>query len=200
MLFRSDISFDNVYFTNSTICKGDPLIINATITATGTATGYDNRIGFLTFLDTGYSDEDFYHSIFVTKDEPYQLSHAIYPIAGEGNYRLGLYKIYNGNWTRHPQIYNFKIDNATGISISLVDDLDKFIIYPQPVESTLYIRTEEEVIKVEVFDLSGKLQLTTNPKGTKGEYSIDVNQLTGGAYLLRMTTTNDVYIEKFIKK
>ena len=97
-----DISFDNVYFTHSTIREGDPLEINGTITATGTATGYDNYIAFVTVLPNGYRHEWFSHKIFVTKEQPHQLSHSIYTDLAEGNYRLIIYKVNNGYLTDHP--------------------------------------------------------------------------------------------------
>ena len=65
------------------------------------------------------------------------------------------------------------------------NDVD-FTIYPNPAKSGLKIKTEEEIEKIILFDISGKRILSMQHK------SLDVSQLSNGTYILKVHTSTGV--------
>ncbi|CAI2769181.1 T9SS type A sorting domain-containing protein [Flavobacterium collinsii] len=68
-------------------------------------------------------------------------------------------------------------------------------VYPNPVSDVLNIRTEDEVLKVTVHDISGKsinAQISNN--------QINVSDFANGMYIINIVTDKANYVQKFIKK
>jgi len=82
-------------------------------------------------------------------------------------------------------------------TLDVADDVRKInlSIYPNPTTDVLNIKTQDKIVEVSVFDVSGK---SINTKLIDGK--MNVNQLPKGNYILRITTDKAVYQEKFIKK
>lgn len=70
----------------------------------------------------------------------------------------------------------------------------EFSIYPNPVADVLYIKTQEKVISIAVYDISGKL---INTQFNNGQ--VNVSTLPKGMYILKATTDKAVYQQKLIK-
>ena len=68
-------------------------------------------------------------------------------------------------------------------------------IYPNPTTDVLNVRTDSMVKKVEIFDLAGK---KINAELIDGK--VDVNNLTAGAYMIKIETNDGLTMKKFIKK
>lgn len=69
-----------------------------------------------------------------------------------------------------------------------------FSIYPNPVTDILYIKTQEKVVHVAVYDASGKIVNTQYNNG-----QVNVSTLPKGIYILKATTDKAVYQQKLIK-
>ncbi|WP_250253697.1 DUF5074 domain-containing protein [Chryseobacterium sp. Marseille-Q3244] len=69
-----------------------------------------------------------------------------------------------------------------------------FGIYPNPATDVVYIKTQEKVINVSIYDASGKF---INTQFNKGQ--VNVNMLPKGIYILKATTDKAVYQQKLIK-
>ena len=68
-------------------------------------------------------------------------------------------------------------------------------IYPNPAKDVLNIILSD-VRNIEIYDLLGKMMLSeANP-----DSRINVSSLSQGLYIVKITTDNDCYTEKFIKK
>lgn len=82
-------------------------------------------------------------------------------------------------------------------SLAVNDNVKKInlSIYPNPTTDVLNIKTQDKIVEVSVYDVTGK---AINTKLIDGK--INVNQLLKGNYILRITTDKAVYQEKFIKK
>lgn len=89
----------------------------------------------------------------------------------------------------------------SGISVSWVPDFTGtqtvsektlYKIYPNPVSDKLYV-PGFGVTELTIFDMSGKLILHSN------EPEINVKSLTKGNYIVRISTAQGNYIEKFTK-
>ncbi len=70
----------------------------------------------------------------------------------------------------------------------------EFSIYPNPVTDVLYIKTQEKVVSVAIYDISGKL---INTQFNNGQ--INVSMLPKGMYILKAATDKAVYQQKLIK-
>ncbi|MFC5874631.1 Por secretion system C-terminal sorting domain-containing protein [Chryseobacterium arachidis] len=70
----------------------------------------------------------------------------------------------------------------------------EFSIYPNPVTDILNIRTQEKVLNISVYDMSGKL---VNAPFSNGQ--INVSMLPKGVYILTAKTEKAVYQQKVIK-
>ena len=69
-------------------------------------------------------------------------------------------------------------------------------LYPNPTSDILNIETDQKISKIEVYDVSGKLAISTNGKDKK----VTVSNLNNGMYFIKLYTENGVINSKFIKK
>jgi hypothetical protein len=72
-------------------------------------------------------------------------------------------------------------------------------LYPNPVTDRLFLKSEDRIKSVKVYEIFGKIIISFNP-GIDGEISIPVENLTAGSYLLQAETDKGVKNYKFIKK
>lgn len=92
---------------------------------------------------------------------------------------------------------DYKAEAITNVSLGVATPAtvaSRVRIYPNPVQDILKIQTDEKVISVEVFDASGKLNLSA--KGAE----VNVDKLSSGVYMLKIATDKAVHVEKMIKK
>ncbi|MEG0928642.1 DUF7619 domain-containing protein [Chryseobacterium sp.] len=68
-------------------------------------------------------------------------------------------------------------------------------IYPNPAKDILYVKSTNEVTKVEIYDTAGRV---ITSMGTKGN-SVDVSHLPKGNYLIKLFLKDKVSLLKFIK-
>lgn len=71
----------------------------------------------------------------------------------------------------------------------------EFTIYPNPVSDILNIRTQEKILNVSLYDMSGKMVNTQFRDG-----QINVSSLPKGVYMVIAKTEDAVYQQKLIKK
>lgn len=92
---------------------------------------------------------------------------------------------------------------STVLEINFISNgISSFQVYPNPGSNAVNVKFEEErgnYVKLEVFDTSGRLQLTSPVK--KGINHIDTDNLAPGIYYFHMTQKNGLKeVEKFVKK
>ena len=96
--------------------------------------------------------------------------------------------------------------NYKTIPVGIADrfaELRDLQVYPNPAKDYLYVnlgsRTEEEGV-LEVYDLSGRIVLNMETQAGYQIFNLDVQQLTGGMYLIRRFESGKlVGLGKFIK-
>jgi len=71
-------------------------------------------------------------------------------------------------------------------------------IYPNPVKDMINIKTDEDITKVNVYNLAGQLVLSFVENQLSNNLNVD--QLNPGMYLIHLETDRKVYIKKFIKQ
>lgn len=90
----------------------------------------------------------------------------------------------------------FKISNAT---IGIDDlNMEELIVYPNPVENILTLNANDQIEKVEIYNLLGKKLFSSS--FNKKEVQIDVSQFSAGIYLVNINTSQSTKTYKIIKE
>jgi hypothetical protein len=92
---------------------------------------------------------------------------------------------------------NSQLDVPCMLSISVgINELDKVavMVYPNPAENVLNIMANDQIVKVTVMNLNGKVVFTGNSK------SIDISKMASGVYFLQTQTAKGISNIKFTKK
>jgi len=98
-----------------------------------------------------------------------------------------------------------KDDDAIGFVIKLPGNLatgnsqatNKLSVYPNPVESTLFIKNADKNASVEIYNMAGQKVISSSAVSTSG---LDVSKLTKGAYVVKVKTGTSTESIKIIKK
>ena len=91
------------------------------------------------------------------------------------------------------------------VKISLLLNLlsyetEEIKVYPNPTTGELrIINYELRIMKVEVFDVYGRMQKSRKAEKQKEEWMLDISELSAGIYFIKMETTEGTVIRKAIK-
>ena len=75
-----------------------------------------------------------------------------------------------------------------------------FNIYPNPVQSELYIATELQVEEISIYDIYGRQALCQQANESTSQQVIDVSDLGTGIYFVKISTDNGEIVKRFVKK
>lgn len=104
----------------------------------------------------------------------------------------------NSVWNNNTKTnYYFSANIGTGINELKVDELNEFIVYPNPVSDGFRLNTSEKNVRISIYDLSGSLLLT---KQISGNEYINISTLPQGMYMVRATTEKGIVTKKIVKK
>lgn len=92
-------------------------------------------------------------------------------------------------------IYTTTVANILGTS-EISAGIEQMEFYPNPVENFINFKGKESVIKIEIYDASGRIVFS---KGVKNNVT-DVSGLKTGNYFLKIYTKDQYYINKMVKK
>lgn len=102
--------------------------------------------------------------------------------------------VYNGTTASGCDSTVYLHVNVQAVAIDVVGSLDDINIYPNPTRGRVTV-TADEVVKVEVLDIVGRLVATFENTNT-----FDISNLGEGAYTLRITLPNGTTVRKVVKK
>ncbi|WP_300668785.1 T9SS type A sorting domain-containing protein [Soonwooa sp.] len=71
-----------------------------------------------------------------------------------------------------------------------------FNIYPNPTSDVININSKEKIKTIEIYDATGKIMIST----INSNNQVDVRKLINGIYYIRISTDNNNFTSKFIKK
>lgn len=74
----------------------------------------------------------------------------------------------------------------------------KMQVYPNPTKGLLYLKSTENVVTIEIFDLSGRKVMETKPN--QKDSQINIERLSAGMYMMKTQTKAGVEVYKIIKK
>ena len=72
---------------------------------------------------------------------------------------------------------------------------EKIKVYPNPVKSTLWVNRVQDILEINVINITGTIVRTVHNTNT-----VDVADLREGLYLIRVKTPTGVYATTFIKE
>ncbi len=115
----------------------------------------------------------------------YQQAELLFPIWISGFYHFGFH-CYSDM-----QMFNLYLDDIS-IEIDHINNADQnnnvnILVYPNPAHNQVFIESTENIMSVEVFDITGKCVLKTGNTNT-----ISLSSLQNGSYILKLTDTNTV--------
>lgn len=87
----------------------------------------------------------------------------------------------------------FEWTGAT-VSATTIAASTSFAVYPNPANEVLNVRSASQVSLIEVMDLNGKVL-----KSQSFNAPIDVKELSSGIYLIKVTSADNVSVERFVK-
>ncbi|OCA78348.1 hypothetical protein BBH99_08655 [Chryseobacterium contaminans] len=96
-----------------------------------------------------------------------------------------------------PVVTNTYITTISGslATSEIKNDKNTISIYPNPVKDILSIKSPDEVTKVEIYDVAGRV---INSMGAKGK-TVNVSDLPKGNYLIKLFLKDKFSVQKFIK-
>lgn len=115
-----------------------------------------------------------------------------------GSYQVKLVAInYIGSDTMTKMGYINVVANCSTLGTN-VESKPKMQIYPNPTRGILNLKSVENVLSIEIFDLSGRKVMETKPN--LKEAQINVEKLSAGMYMMKTRTTEGEQVYKIIKK
>ena len=92
----------------------------------------------------------------------------------------------------------FRVETMASLSTSSFETNDfSFKFYPNPVQNKLTISSITEISSIEVFNVLGQTVLRSNPNTTNTK--LDMSQLNGGAYFVKVVSGNNAKTIRIIK-
>lgn len=74
------------------------------------------------------------------------------------------------------------------------------LVYPNPATDFLNIHAENQIQRVCIYSVTGKMVKQYIPQQQSGQCTIDVNDLSTGLYLVQIATTKTIQTKKFTRK
>ena len=113
-----------------------------------------------------------------------------------------------GNFSKNTYVARLPLEfTEQFLSISRTDIFKSVLLFPNPVDEILYIRTKHlwntAIKRVAIFDTKGKNMLLTeyNDKKYGSDIAIPLENLEAGMYILKLTNRSEqTYFSKFLKK
>ncbi len=87
---------------------------------------------------------------------------------------------------------------------TLGDGIEELIssinVYPNPVENELFIATEMNVEEIAIYDVYGRETIRRQVNETTSQQVVNVADLNGGVYFVKIVTDNGEIVKRFIKE
>jgi hypothetical protein len=94
--------------------------------------------------------------------------------------------------------YNWVASNEIITSAEEITDSQKPLLYPNPADNKLRIKSGYPIVSVEIYDISGRRIISV--KINSADADLDIDNLSCGVYIIRITTSDKIYTEKIVKK
>lgn len=188
------------------------MVVNAVFDTSGGDRGMDWRVG----EDAGNPDAGIRVMTGgdggdrTSKNVPYinngewaaSLNQDVEPVLIDEEYRVAMVQgIVTYDWSRikvvprvESDLLGVKNDGTCDFTVSRSNKLaeveQELVVYPNPAQGVLNIRSTSEIETAELFDVNGKAAAVRLMNRANGQISLDVSSLPGGVFVLRATDAN----------
>jgi len=180
---------------------------NAVLTAniTNTSGYFENKMIAFIFPSGGGSSLAYigYQNVILDAGETLPITFSGSIDLPNGDYEIAAYYYDGSTWVNiSPTMYSI-IDFTLGNIVWTENpqfNSKELLIYPNPVNDKLFIKTDKSLENINIYDLSGRKVINLNP-GRNGEIEVQADLLQSGVYILQTTDSeNNSNLFKFIKK
>ena len=105
----------------------------------------------------------------------------------------GEYLMLNGSFLGGFQMYSTQKQDFSNIYTNKGFEKKSYLVYPNPTEGILSIKTTDKILSTGVYSLLGKLLALSS------ENTFNISALPNGVYILKIETQEGVAIQKIIK-
>ncbi len=145
----------------------------------------------------GTSATGSYPGYIVSPNEPYQIN----ALEGETIYFYYTYSLSTGGENNTAdQRHNFTVGDCNNSKSSVLNLDSKISIYPNPMDEVITLFGVDNVYKVNIYDVSGKLVQSKSITKSQNQQFMYVNLLAKGFYILKTySKNNEVTTHKILK-
>ena len=93
---------------------------------------------------------------------------------------------------------NFSIEELGGLDVNDFVLKNQFILYPVPVKHKLYFKNISSSTSITIFSIEGRKVIEKRIKHDNPGFSLDVSNLSNGAYIINLTNGNQLNQSKMI--
>jgi hypothetical protein len=86
---------------------------------------------------------------------------------------------------------------VTSTSKHILNYMNILELFPNPTNSKVFLKANEEIKQIDVYDLNGKI---TNKYERPACNYVDLSQLKNGIYFIRISLENSVIVKKVVKQ
>lgn len=79
-----------------------------------------------------------------------------------------------------------------------IKNINTINVYPNPFENDIYVESDQEIVRIEVYSIIGNLVFSSNKLNVTKE-KLSLNNLPKGSYILRIITKDNNYYKKIQK-
>ncbi len=90
------------------------------------------------------------------------------------------------------------VADCSTLGTSVAEKVVKTQIYPNPTKDILYIKSVQNVMDIEIYDVSGRKVMTTKPN--RKDSQVNLQKLGSGVYIMKTRTMQGEEVYKIIKK
>jgi hypothetical protein len=142
------------------------------------------------------------NTVAIEKGKELDMEFSFTPDLSDGKYFIVPYSVVNGTTKKLVDSKYCPVFSITSQATDIEDisaDSNNLVIYPQPVEETLNMRSPAEAQSVDIYDMSGR-RVVSQSLGGGRTHSVGVGSLTAGTYIINVNCSGKVYKEKFVKR
>lgn len=86
--------------------------------------------------------------------------------------------------------------STAGADTPVIGTNEKLSIYPNPAIDRLFIFSDQEIESIRIYDMTSKILFSSDQNLNE----IDISQYADGNYLIKVSTSKEARVQKFIKK
>ncbi len=153
---------------------------------------------YMSFQDASNNEVYAYNSVLTSNNQWQQFSVDLSSVASQSITRFVLFLDQTVvNWDMY-YLDDFNL-SSTPLFVQDINDSEIINIYPQPAKDYLNIDIKlnnNDVKKIDLYDIQGKVLLSTIIHQNSDHVSLDVSKLDSGIYFVKVQSRNDLFTRK----